>query len=312
MKTLFQNNIPINLPLCTATVGFFDGLHRGHRFLIDELKKEASRKNQKSMLVTFATHPQKVLQPDFKFEILSTLSEKLALLEATGIDYCVVLDFTKEIARLSAREFLQDILSRQLSVATLLVGYDHRFGHNRADGFKEYAVYGKEVNMDVIQASQFQMSDDLQINSSRIRQLIKQGDVSQANQLLGRLYSFSGKVVDGLKLGRKLGFPTANLQVEDEDKLIPAVGVYAVQAIVGTNKYLGMMSIGYRPTIETEHSLSLEVHLFDFDQNIYGQSLRVEFLRKTRDEEKFASLDELIAQLHRDKEDILANDSIVD
>ena len=300
MKVLFQNDIIPELPLCTATIGFFDGVHAGHRFLIDELKKEAGKRQHKSMVVTFAVHPQKILRHDAAIEILTTLPEKLTLLEAAAIDYCVVLEFTKEVAQLSAQQFLQEILSARYSVAALLIGHDHRFGHNRTAGFEQYAEYGRTVGIDVVQAAQYTTGDKVKVSSSRIRQLLKEGDLTQANKLLARSYSFSGTVTNGQKLGRQLGFPTANLQPNDSAKLLPASGVYAVRCVFADKKHNGMMNIGFRPTINA-NSLSIEAHLFDFNQTIYGQTVEVEMLAKIRNEKKFESLDTLKKQLEEDK-----------
>ena len=301
MKILYQNDISLNLPLCTATIGFFDGVHAGHQFLIDELKKEAALRTQKSMVVTFAAHPQTILRPNTATEIITTLPEKLALLESTGIDYCVVLNFTKEMAQLSAQQFMQDILSSQYSAATLLTGYDHRFGHNRTDSFEQYVEYGHSIGVEVVRASQYQTADNVKVNSSRIRQLLKDGAITRANELLTRPYSFFGTVVEGQKLGRSIGFPTANLQPNDTAKLLLTYGVYTVKVTLNEEKYHGMMNIGCRPTIGANLESSIEVHLFDFNKDIYGQTLKVEVLKKIRDEQKFASIEELTTQLEKDK-----------
>ena len=302
MEIIRQNDKISNLPLCTATIGFFDGVHAGHQFLIDVLKKEAANRQQKSMVITFAAHPQTVLRPHIPMALITTLSEKLALLEATGIDYCVVLDFTKEMAQLSAQQFLQDVLSARYSVATLLVGYNHRFGHNRTDSFEQYATYGNLMNMAVVQAAQYNTANNTKINSSYIRQLLTEGKIEPANELLTRPYSFSGVVVEGQKLGRKIGFPTANLQLNDTSKLLPDFGVYAVRVIFEEKKYKGMMNIGYRPTVNSNpEARNIEVHLFNFNRDIYGQTLVVELLRKIREEKKFDSIEELTAQLEKDK-----------
>lgn len=223
------NNVP-----CVATVGFFDGVHAGHRFLIEELKTLARVKGLKSLIVTFATHPRKVLKSDFQPHLLTTLAEKKALLEATGVDRCVVLDFTPEMAQMSAFEFLKNILQEQLNVNALLVGHDHRFGHNRADGFPEYKNYGEMLGMEVIQAQRYKTPEDQHISSSDIRHALEHGEIEHANRLLTYSYSLTAKVVEGFKIGREIGFPTANLQVPDDDadKLIPANGVYAVNVNV--------------------------------------------------------------------------------
>ncbi len=287
-----------------ATVGFFDGVHAGHRFLIEELKSLAKARNMQSLVITFNIHPRKVLNSDYQPQLLTTLSEKLEQLETTGVDRCVVLDFTPELAQLSAFDFLKTILKEQYGVKTLLVGHDHRFGHNRADGFPEYKQYGEMLGMEVIQAGRYKTPEDRHVSSSDIRHALSSGDIAHANKLLTYPYSLEGKVVEGFRVGRNIGFPTANMQVLDSDKLIPAFGVYAVQVYHGNAVYKGMMNIGTRPTLNNSSNTSLEVHIFDFNQDIYNQTLKVEFLSKIRDEHKFKSLDELIEQLKKDRETV--------
>ena len=295
----------ISLPPCIATVGFFDGVHAGHRFLINELKERASAEKLKSVVITFATHPHKVLNDDFTPELLSTLSEKLLLLETTAIDYCIVLDFTKTMAALSAFDFLKLVLYGQYNVRSLLVGHDHRFGHNRLDGFPEYKKYGETLGMNVTQAKRFSTSDIQHISSSQIRLALHRGDIQTANDILTYNYSFTGKVTNGFKIGRKIGFPTANLVPENSEKLIPPFGVYAVLVHWQNQVYKGMMNIGTRPTLNNGYHTSLEVHIIDFDEDIYNQLIRIEFIQKIRDEKKFNGVDELIAQLQKDRQFVI-------
>lgn len=300
MQVLYQSEIKTFSP-CVATVGFFDGLHAGHRFLINELKTIAGNQNLKSMVITFAVHPRKVLNSSFQPELLTTLPEKLTQLESTGIDACLVLDFTFEMARLSANEFIETILKKQYNVQTLLVGHDHRFGHNRTDGFPEYKKYGEAVGMEVIQACLYNTDMDKHISSSEIRNALKEGKIELANRLLTYEYSICGKVVKGFKIGRTIGFPTANIKPYDPEKLVPAVGVYAVR--VGWKKlhYKGMMNIGHRPTLDNGANISIEVHILGFDEDIYNQPIEIDFIRKIRDEQKFNGVDELKEQLQKDR-----------
>jgi riboflavin kinase/FMN adenylyltransferase len=307
MQIIYQTE-KNNFPPCVATVGFFDGLHAGHRFLLEELKSIAKSQHKKSVVITFSTHPRKVLHSDFQPQLLTTLSEKLVQLDSTGIDICIVLDFTIEIAGLSAFDFLKSILLEQFNVQTLLVGHDHRFGHNRADGFPEYKKYGEMLGLEVILAKRFSTELDNKISSSTIRQAIQTGNINLANRLLNYRYSIRGKVIDGFKNGRKIGFPTANIQPDDSDKLIPATGVYAVRVHWNKNWYNGMMNIGIRPTMDNGTKISLEVNILDFDTDIYNESLEIEFIRKIRDEIKFNSVDELIQQLQKDRQEV--SDSI--
>lgn len=294
-----------SLTSCAATVGFFDGVHAGHRFLIEELKEIAKKQNLKTVVFTFANHPRKILDANFKLELLTTLPEKLTQLESTGIDTCVVLDFCPEMAKLSAYDFLKSILQEKYQVKTLLVGHDHRFGHNRTDGFPEYKQYGNSLGMDVIQTTRFSISDIPQISSSEIRLALERGDIPTANRILTYRYSFVGKVMNGFKIGRKIGFPTANLYSEYLEKLIPPFGVYAVRVYWNNNVYKGMMNIGTRPTLDNGYHTSMEVHIINFDKDIYNENIKVEFIQKIRDEVKFNNLDELVEQLQKDKQIVI-------
>lgn len=289
---------------CVATVGFFDGVHGGHRFLLNEVIEEARRQQSISVVVTFNEHPRKILKSDYQPRLLTTLEEKLELLDSTGIDACVVLDFSKEMSLFSAKEFIRNILSEKLKVSTLFVGHDHRFGHNREDGFEEYKLYGAELYMDVIQAERFVLDGDEHFSSSQIRKALTTGDIALANTLLTYPYTFVGKVIGGYKNGRKIGFPTANMWFENKEKIIPAVGVYAVQVYVKGHSYKGMMNIGYRPTFSADDQLSMEVHIIDFEADIYDQTIKIECIYRIRNEKKFNGVAELIEQLQKDKETV--------
>jgi len=300
MQLIYQSEIN-KLPPCAATVGFFDGLHAGHRFLIEELKATAKIQNLKSVVITFAVHPLKVLNSGFKPEILTTLPEKLTQLSTTGIDTCIVLDFTTDMAKLSAYEFLETILKEKFNVHTLLVGHDHRFGHNRTDGFPEYKKYGEALGMNVISCLQYNTDVDKHISSSEIRNALKKGEIEFANRLLTYEYSIYGRVIEGFKVGRTIGYPTANISISDPDKLIPAIGVYAVRVKWNNSAYKGMMNIGHRPTLKNGSNISIEVHILDFKEDIYNQNLEIDFICKIRDEQKFKDIDELKEQLQKDK-----------
>ena len=265
---VIEANSGIKIEPCVATVGFFDGVHIGHRFLMEELKKIASTQHLKSVVVTFDQHPRKVLNADFQPKLLTTLDERLFQIGSTGVDACVVLNFTREMSLLSARDFLKEVLHDQLNVQTLLVGHDHRFGHNREDGLSEYIRYGEEFGIKVIEAQRFATEDMPHISSSVIRRALLDGDVETANRLLMYEYSFEGKVVNGFKVGHKIGFPTANLIPLSEEKLIPGVGVYAVRARCNEKRFKAMMDIGYRPTFGDDNKLTIEVHIIDFNEDI--------------------------------------------
>ena len=284
-----------------ATVGIFDGVHAGHRYLINQLKAIAEVEHAKSLVVTFAVHPRKVLSADFHPELLNTLSQKISLLKATGIDRCEVLEFSIQMSKLSAYDFLKQILIGKYGVTTLLVGHDHRFGHNRAEGFDDYVRYGEMLGIEVIQASRFITSEHESVCSSAIREALHRGNMETVNTLLTNPYSLAGRVTNGFKVGRKIGFPTANIQPNDAEKIIPPIGVYAVRIRINQVLLDGMMNIGTRPTLANGNQISLEVNIFDFDETIYNQTIEVFFIKKIRDEKKFNGVDELIAQLNEDK-----------
>ncbi|MDD3322998.1 MAG: riboflavin biosynthesis protein RibF [Paludibacter sp.] len=304
MQIIYQSEINSFTP-CVATVGFFDGVHAGHRFLIEELKNLATTQHLKSVVVTFRNHPRKVLHSDFQPQLITTLKEKLEQLETTGIDTCIVLDFSLEMAKLSAYEFLKTILSEQFNVKTLLVGHDHRFGHNRADGFSEYKQYGILLGMEVIKANRFSTDSETKISSSTIRDALNTGNIELANKLLTYNYSIMGKVINGFKVGQKIGFPTANIEILESEKLVPAIGVYAVKFRWNKRKFNGMMNVGKRPTLNNGKNISIEVNIFDFSDNIYNETVEIDFITKIRDEIKFNNIDELIEQLKKDKIEVL-------
>jgi len=282
-----------------ATVGFFDGVHLGHRYLIGSMNERAKKEGLASAVITFREHPRKILHADFQPKLLNSFEEKITHLKETGIDYCIVLDFTEKLAGLTAKEFLC-MLAKQIKVRILYVGYDHRFGHNRAEGPEEYCKYGAELGIEVINAS-FYQKGEVNVSSSEIRRLLTQGEIEEANALLTYPYQLMGHIVNGFKVGRTIGFPTANIQVDEPFKVIPGLGVYAVQVIVDGNRYNGMLYIGNRPTLNNGENISLEVNIFDFSADIYKKPIIVSFIHHIRGNIKFDSLDELMNQLERDK-----------
>lgn len=307
MRIIYHSSTDI-LPPCVATVGIFDGVHAGHRYLIEELKSIAKSQQLESVVITFTKHPRSVINPDFRPDLITTLDEKIAQISTTGVDTCIVLDFTQEIAQLTAYEFLKTILQNQYNVHTLLVGHDHRFGRDRADGFDEYLKYGQDLGMDLIQAKRYKTDKDLYISSSEIRLALLNGDVELAKRLLTYPYSIRGKVTGGFKVGRKIGFPTANIYPDNDCKIIPALGVYAVQVHWNKQCFKGMLNIGTRPTLTNEKSVSIEVHILDFNEDIYNQSVVICFMSKIRDEQKFNGIEALIEQLQKDKQKVLEMD----
>ena len=286
-----------------ATIGFFDGVHTGHCFLIDQVKEEAAKRGLPSAVITFPVHPRKVLQKDYQPALLCGFEEKTERLATTGVDYCVCLDFTTEISQLSAREFMKDILKDKLSVNTLVIGYDHRFGHNREDAFADYKRYGSEIGIDVIEARE--LPGEEHVSSSRIRKLLAEGYIRKAAKLLSYNYTISGKIVEGFKVGRTIGFPTANIQVWETYKVIPAFGVYAVYVHVEGQRYDGMLYIGKRPTLHNGDNISIEVNLFNFDGDLYNKNLTAEFIDFVRPDEKFIDIDTLKKQIGNDKDTVI-------
>ncbi|MDR1698931.1 MAG: bifunctional riboflavin kinase/FAD synthetase [Prevotellaceae bacterium] len=281
-----------------ATLGFFDGVHLGHRFLIERLKAEAQVAGLPSLLITFSPHPREVLRVDPAFRLLTTLDEKLAILDALGIDMCIVLPFNRELADYSAYDFLKEILGKHLMVNELLIGYDHRFGKYRSDGFEQYVKYGNELGIKVSRAERFTL-DGVTISASAIRKLLAGGDVVQAEKMLGYSYSLEGVVVRGRQLGRTINFPTANLQLFDQKKMLPADGVYAVSVEAQGKTYEGILNIGTRPTVGNG-ALSVEAHILHFSEDIYGEKIRVHFHRFIRPEMKFGDLQVLKEQIEAD------------
>lgn len=283
-----------------ATIGFFDGVHRGHQFLIKQVCDEAKASGMESAVITFDEHPRKVLHQDYQPRLLSTLEEKLILLSRTGIDNTVVLHFDREMAGLSAHDFMEKVLRDRLNVKKLIIGYDNRFGHNRAEGFDDYVRMGHEMGIEVIQSQAFSL-DGVNVSSSYIRKLIEKGELELANKCLGYPYAIYGKVVSGYQEGRKLGFPTANLDLSGSGQLVPANGVYGIKVrLQDSMQYRrGMMNIGTRPTFNGKN-LSIEAYIFDFSDDIYGQTLVAAFIHRIRDEHKFDSAEELAEQMRND------------
>lgn len=292
----------IKVPGYAAAIGFFDGVHKGHQFLINQVKQEAEVRGMQSAVITFSVHPRQVVQTDYVPSLLSSPEEKNDLLSQTGVHRCITLPFTRELSQYSAYQFMQ-LLHDEYNVRCLIIGYDHRFGHNRSEGFADYCRYGKELGIELIQAQEYGENEQ-HISSSTIRKLLLNGNLEQATALMGHAFSLSGTVVHGHHVGQKIGFPTANLQLSCPHKLIPANGVYAVKVRVLNQEWKGMLNIGYRPTLRNGEERSIEVHILDFDADIYGHALSMEIISYIRKEQKFDSITQLINQLHKDKENI--------
>ena len=278
---------------CAVTIGFFDGVHRGHRYLLQQLESLAETTGLSAVAVTFDCHPRQIICKDFVPSLLTTQKEKLRMLSETFSGEVVVLPFTLELSKLTAKEFMQSVLREKLNAKLLLMGYNHRFGHGGGSP-EEYFAWGRDTGIEVIQAEALAGE---KVSSSRIRSLINLGEIEKANAMLGYPYFLTGEVTGGKQIGRQIGFPTANLLLP-EQKILPACGVYAVWVIMpdGTKRG-GMLCIGHRPTIESNGELSIEVHIFDFNGNLYGKQICLDFIGNLREERHFASLEELQQQL---------------
>ena len=275
-----------------ATIGMFDGVHCGHRFLIHRLEKEAAERNLHPVIFTFSRHPLSLIAPDKEPPHLNGTEEKVLLLEDCGKNEVVVLDFDEKLRNMTARSFLE-MLRKSYNVRTLIMGYDHRFGHDKITDREEYVRRGREENIEVLFASPFEDPTPIRINSSYIRKLISDGNIEMANKALGRPYSIEAKVVDGKKIGRKLGFPTANLMLIDNMQLLPAPGVYAVRVqLPDSETFGGMLNIGTRPTIDhsSEPHTTVEVNIINYNGELYGSVLKVSFIARLRGEKNSAPL----------------------
>jgi len=295
---------------CVATMGFFDGVHLGHRFLIDETNRIAIEHGLPSMVISFWPHPRTVLQTTYCPQLLTDRFEKEYKLSKTGADYIRTLTFDKDLSEMSARQFMEEILQQELHVKTLVIGFDHRFGNNRSDDFESYANYGKEIDMEVIQATPFVLplvfplaGETVQptISSSYIRRHIIAGKMAEANAALGYIYQLRGTVVGGHQIGRQMGFPTANIEPLDSFKLLPAFGVYAVWTEVNGKRYKGMLDIGRRPTLHKDSDVTIEVHILDFKGDLYQQVITVGFVERFRADVAFPDVEALVAQLVNDR-----------
>lgn len=281
------------------TLGTFDGIHLGHKKIIDRLIEKASQYNGRSLLVTFDPHPRNVIS-DSKIKLLNTLSEKLEILNSFGVENVLVINFTKEFSQNSSEEFFKNYIIDKIGIREIIIGYDHHFGKGRGGDENTLKELGLEFNFNVSRVEAVNIGN-ITVSSTKVRNALQNGDVKLANLLLGRYYSFAGSVIKGDGRGKELGFPTANIKLDDETKLLPAIGIYVVELIVENNKYYGLMSIGKRPTFYNDGQLTTEVYIFDFEENIYDKNVKVNMIERIRGEEKFSSADELIIQMNKDK-----------
>ncbi|MEM6892940.1 MAG: bifunctional riboflavin kinase/FAD synthetase [Bacteroidota bacterium] len=283
-----------------VTIGTFDGVHIGHRSILERLINSAKSAGLRSTVLTFFPHPRMVLQKDTSIKLLNTLEEKKAILKDLGLDYLVIHPFTKEFSRLSALEFTRDVLVNTLQCKKVVIGYDHRFGRNRNANIQDLVSFGSTLDF-AVEEIPAQEIDEISVSSTKIRNALSEGDIETANAFLSYPYTLSGTIAKGKGLGREFGFPTANLQIAQEYKLIPKNGAYVVKGVLDNHMHYGMMNIGFNPTVSGEKQ-SIEINFFDFDGDLYGKKISVALLHRLRDEHKFGSTDELREQLKKDKQ----------
>jgi riboflavin kinase/FMN adenylyltransferase len=283
-----------------VTQGTFDGVHIAHKAIISRVKELAKQYNGETVVMTFDPHPRMVLSPDdHGLKLLTTLDEKILALEKEGIDHLIVIPFTKVFSEQSSLQFIRDIVVNKIGTCVLVIGYDHRFGKNREGSFEHLKEFAPVYGFDVVEIPE-QDVDEVAISSTRIRKALEAGDVVMASKYLGRFYELSGQVIKGKQLGRTIGYPTANIRIADSNKQVPADGVYAVQVFFNNQWFNAMLNMGYRPTVDGK-THAIEVHIFDFDADLYDQTITLRFVDKLRDEMKFNGLEELKNQLEKDK-----------
>lgn len=297
---VFKNLNEVKLDKRTiVTIGTFDGVHMGHQKVISKILNTAKNENLESIIVTFAQHPRNVLNNNDDVAILNTTSEKLDLLQKLGVQNVLLLDFNDELANLTGEEFVEKVLINKLKIQKIIIGYDHRFGKNRASDIHDLINFGKKFHFDVEQISAEEINE-ITISSTKIRNAILSGNITEANTFLGYTYFINASVEKGKQLGRTIQFPTANLKVNSVQKLIPQNGVYLVKGFWDDQSCFGMMNIGNRPTVNGQNT-TIEVHFLNFDQDIYDKEIRIEFFEKIRNEQKFNSIEDLKIQLEQDK-----------
>jgi riboflavin kinase/FMN adenylyltransferase len=281
------------------TIGTFDGVHLGHKSILEKMKNATQNNQYESLVLTFFPHPRMVLQQDSSIKLLNTIDEKATLLEKFGIDNLIIHPFDEVFSNLSAEEFVKNILVNKLNIHKIIIGHDHRFGKNRTADINDLILFGKKYKFEVEQINAKEI-DEIAVSSTKIRKALLEANIKLANEYLGYSYFISGKVVEGKKIGRTIGFPTANIQINENYKLLPKNGVYIVSSKIDNVLHFGMMNIGKNPTLG-DNEQSIEIHFFDINEDIYSKNLQISILEHIREEQKFNSLTELQAQLEKDK-----------
>ena len=300
MKIIQDSSVLVNTSYHICTVGYFDGVHLGHQKIIEKLVTDASKNKGKSILVSFWPHPRKVLYPNDHFDYIQSNEDKFKSIEKLGVDVFYLIEFTKEFSKVTAENFVNDILVNKLQINKLIIGYNHHFGFNREGNFNYLYNLRKNLAFDIEEVKKKEINKNLKISSSEIRNEILKGNLSKVNMMLGYSYSIKGEVIKGDGIGKKLNFPTANIKIHNDGKILPSDGVYAGYAIISDKKFIGMINIGKRPTVEGKER-RVEMNIFDYSGMLYGKEMKISFIKRIRNEQKFKNLDDLSNQLRKDK-----------
>ena len=300
MKIIQDSSVLVNTSYHVCTVGYFDGVHLGHQKIIEKLVTDASINKGKSILVSFWPHPRKVLYPNDHFDYIQSNEDKFKSIEKLGVDVVYLIEFTEEFSKVTAEKFVNDILVNKLQINKLIIGYNHHFGFKREGNFNYLYNLRKNLAFDIEEVKKREISKNFKISSSEIRGEILKGNLSKASMMLGYKYFIKGEVIKGDGIGKKLDFPTANIKIQNEDKILPSDGVYAGYAIISDKKFIGMINIGKRPTVEGKER-RVEMNIFDYNDMLYGKEMKISFIKRIRNEQKFKNLDDLSDQLRKDK-----------
>ena len=300
MKIIQDSSVLVNTSYHVCTVGYFDGVHLGHQKIIEKLVTDASKNKGKSILVSFWPHPRKVLYPNDHFDYIQSNEDKFKSIEKLGVDVVYLIEFTKEFSKVTAEKFVNDILVNKLQINKLIIGYNHHFGYKREGNFNYLNNSRKNLAFDIEEVKKREISKNFKISSSEIRSEILKGNLSKVNMMLGYKYFIKGEVIKGDGIGKKLDFPTANIKIHNDGKILPSDGVYAGYAIISDKKFIGMINIGRRPTVEGKER-RVEMNIFDYNDMLYGKEMKISFIKRIRDERKFKNLDDLSKQLKKDK-----------
>lgn len=299
---IFRNINEIKFDKKTVlTLGTFDGIHLGHLQIIKRVLECSEENKLRNLIITFHPHPRKVINPEMQLKLLTTNEEQVSILEKLGVQNLFIVNFTKEFSQLTPDEFIKNYLVDKIGLSRIVIGYDHHFGKGRGGDVEFLLASGKKYDFEVLQIDPFIFNNE-PVSSTKIRTALEAGDVNKVNKMLGRYYSFSGVVVEGDKRGRELGYPTANIKLSDEDKMLPQIGIYAVLVEIDGTEHKALLSIGKRPTFYNDGKVVSEVYIYDFNNDIYGKEIKVSLIQKLRGEEKFNSAEELIRQMNIDKE----------